>query len=304
MPPVETTLRPRGPYALRLVAGGTRGGTARFADGVLALAFEADGAPACARVWQQRDGLLQVRLDSPAPDAALARLRFLLATEDDHTEFLRRFARDPLLGDVTRRLQGLRPLRTATVAHALLRAMCGQLIQAREAARIEARIVASVRPQHGGLRLPPGRDDLAGLSPAWLASRGLAARRGAALVRVLRELDPERLHEVDTPTAVARLVRERTLGPWSAGVVCVEGLGRYDHGLVGDLGLVKLATVLLRRPATSEDTEELLAPYGEWAGLASVYLLAGVRVDPKAHGTTHWNPTAGPDRPRRSAAAA
>jgi hypothetical protein len=32
---------------------------------------------------------------------------------------------------------------------------------------------------------------------------------------------------------------------------------------------------LLGRPATAEDTVELLEPYGEWAGLASRYLLAG-----------------------------
>ena len=63
-------------------------------------------------------------------------------------------------------------------------------------------------------------------------------------------------------------------GPWSAGVVCLQGLGRYEHGLVGDLGLIKLCAALLGRRAEAEDTRRLLEPYGEWAGLASVYLLA------------------------------
>ena len=75
---------------------------------------------------------------------------------------------------------------------------------------------------------------------------------------------------------VRRLERERGLGPWSAGVVCLEGLGRPEHGLVGDLGLVKLLRVLRGRPVEGWETAELLAPYGEWAGLASVYLLAGL----------------------------
>jgi 3-methyladenine DNA glycosylase/8-oxoguanine DNA glycosylase len=75
--------------------------------------------------------------------------------------------------------------------------------------------------------------------------------------------------------AVRRLIQERTLGPWSAGVVCLYGLGRFEPGLAGDLGLIKLCSRLLRRPATAEDTAELLEPYGEWAGLASIYLLAG-----------------------------
>jgi hypothetical protein len=74
---------------------------------------------------------------------------------------------------------------------------------------------------------------------------------------------------------VRRLVEERTLGPWSAGVICLEGLGRYEHGLVGDLGLIKLCRSLLGREATADDTAQLLAHYGEWQGLASVYLLAG-----------------------------
>jgi 3-methyladenine DNA glycosylase/8-oxoguanine DNA glycosylase len=79
-----------------------------------------------------------------------------------------------------------------------------------------------------------------------------------------------------TDAVVRRLERERGLGPWSAGVVCLEGLGRFEHGLVGDLGLVKLVRALRGRHAVETwETAELLEPYGEWAGLASVYLLAG-----------------------------
>ena len=62
---------------------------------------------------------------------------------------------------------------------------------------------------------------------------------------------------------------------WSVGVVFIEGLGRFDRGLVADLGLIKLCAALTGRSADASDTEELLAPYGDWAGLASVYLLAG-----------------------------
>jgi 3-methyladenine DNA glycosylase/8-oxoguanine DNA glycosylase len=37
---------------------------------------------------------------------------------------------------------------------------------------------------------------------------------------------------------------------------------------------VKLCSALLGRRAEPEDTRRLLEPYDEWAGLASVYLLA------------------------------
>jgi len=104
----------------------------------------------------------------------------------------------------------------------------------------------------------------------------LHERRGAAVVRLCRSLELERLHDAPTETVVARIERERGLGPWSAGVVCVEGLGRYEHGLVGDLGLVKFLRAVRGRPVEGWETAELLEPYGEWAGLASAYLLAGL----------------------------
>jgi len=83
------------------------------------------------------------------------------------------------------------------------------------------------------------------------------------------------LRGLPTEAVARRLERERGLGPWSVGVVCLEGLGRYDAGLVGDLGLVKLLRDLRGRRVETHETAELVEPYGEWAGLASVYLIAG-----------------------------
>ena len=271
---VETTIRPRGPYSLAESAKRSSDRTRVFRDGVLTCVFEAGESPALARVWQGRDGLLRVRLESDEPEEALALLRFILATDDDHSEFLRRFGRDPLVRRSCLLLRGLRPLRTATVTHALLKALCGQLIAAREARRLEARLLRLLVPEYAGLLLPPRRETFAPRSPAELCAHGLVARKASALVRISRGFDLERLRSHPTDVAVRRIVAERMLGSWSAGVISLYGLGRYEHGLVGDLGLIKLCTARLGRPATPEDTAELLARYGEWAGLASVYLLA------------------------------
>ncbi len=249
--------------------------TRRFRDGVLTLVLEVDGAPALARVCQHADGALAVRVEGERSGAALERLRFVLAVDDDHAPFLARFRDDPLLGPAIRRIAGLRPLRAATVTHALLKAVCGQLVQARAARLLEARLLRFAAPEHGGLRLPPTRATFGRSSPAELGREGLVARKANALVRLSREVDLERLRALPTEAAAARIERERGLGPWSAGVVCLYGLGRFEQGLVGDLGLVKLCAALRGRWATPDDTRELLEPYGEWAGLASVYLLAG-----------------------------
>ncbi len=235
-------------------------------------------AGALAQAWQSPDGTVTIRSDSAA---AAEKLRWVLALDDDHSEFLRRFRNDPLIGRATVHLRGLRPVRTATVAQALLRAVCGQLIDAKTARRHERTIIKAsqncAQVPGTGLLEPPQTSSLAALAPFELRRLGLNERRGAALVRLCRSIELERLHDVPTATVVARIERERGLGPWSAGVVCLEGLGRYEHGLVGDLGLVKyLRAARGRHEIETWETAELLEPYGEWAGLASVYLLTGL----------------------------
>jgi 3-methyladenine DNA glycosylase/8-oxoguanine DNA glycosylase len=236
---LETTIVPREPYSLALSARMRSDATRFLRDGVLTMVFEADEEPAAARVRQRPDGSLAVSIESRAAGAALEKLRFILAADDDHRSFLRHFERDPLLGPATRALAGLRPLRTATVTHALLKAVCGQLIQAKAARLLENRLVRIAAPEHEGLRLPPGRTTFGRFTRAQLAREGLVSRKASALLRLTHELDPERLHGVATDAAAGRIERERGLGPWSAGMVCLFGLGRFECGLVGDLGLVK-----------------------------------------------------------------
>ena len=271
---ISAAVRPRGPFSLRLSARHAGNATRTRADGPLVAALAAGGV---GRAWQQPDGTVQLR----APDeAGVAELRFVLALDDDHSEFLERFRDDPLLGPALPRLRGLRPVRLATVTHSLLRAVCGQLIQASLARAIERRVIRASTLAVPGTRLhaPPTPASFARLAPAELRRLGLGARRGATLVRLCRSVDVERLRSLPTAAAADRLERERGLGPWSVGVVCLEGLGRFERGITGDLGLVKLCSALRGRRVEAWETAELLEPYGEWAGLASVYLLSAHRL--------------------------
>ena len=269
---VEAIVRPAGPYMLSLSARHAGDATRTLREGVFQATLEVDGGLERAHARQYPDG--RVRIVAASSDS-LERLCFCLAVDDDHSEFLRRFRGDPLLGRSTSHLAGLRPVRVATVAHALLRAFCGQLIESREARQIERRIIRATTPALDRFHAPPSTATLGALSPAELRRLGLHARRGAALVRICRSLDLERLRELSSAAVAARLLRERGLGSWSLGVVSLEGLGRWDQGLVGDLGLIKLLGALRGRRVEGWETEELLQPYGEWAGLASVYLLQG-----------------------------
>jgi len=265
---VAADLRPRGPYSLALSARGASDATRTFRDGILNAVVPVGRGVA----WQRPDGVVCLRATG---EEALDQLRVCLGIDDDHTPFVLRFQRDPLLGTTVRRLRGLRPVRLATVAHALLRALCGQLILASEARAMERRIVRAATDRRDGLSIPPATADLARFSPAELRRLGLHARRGATLARLTRSIELQRLKDEPTDAVADRLLRERGLGPWSLGVVCLEGLGRFERGLEGDLGLVKLLGAMRGRRVDGWETAELLEPYGEWAGLASVYLLAG-----------------------------
>jgi 3-methyladenine DNA glycosylase/8-oxoguanine DNA glycosylase len=266
---VEMVVRPRGPYSLALSMRLAGDATRRVHEGLVT----ARCCGAAARAWQSPDGTVTIRSDSAA---AAEKLRWTLALDDDHSQFLQRFADDPLLRRATKHLRGLRPVRTATVAQALLRAVCGQLIDSKTARRLERSVIRTLAtPDENGHCDPPTTRTLAAAAPFELRRLGLHERRGAAVVRLCRSLELERLHDLPTEAVVRRIVRERGLGPWSAGVVCLEGLGRFEHGLVGDLGLVKLLRALRGRPVEGWETAELLEPYDEWAGLASVYLLLG-----------------------------
>jgi len=246
--------------------------TRRVRDGVLEAVLETNGELELARAWQTPDGTVMLQASSAE---GLDLLRFVLALDDDHSEFLARFRADPLIGETTKRLRGLRPIRMTTVTHALLCALAGQLIQSSRARAIERSVIRAVSPSLGGLHAPPTPALLGALAPAELRRLGLGARRAGALVRICRSLDLERLRAVPAEAAAARLAREPGLGPWSVGVVALRGLGSYRIGLARDLGLVKLCAALWGRHVEPEETDVLLEPYEEWAGLASVYLLQG-----------------------------
>ncbi len=273
---IERVVRPVGPYSLALCSKHAGDATRHVRDGTLTTTLRLGDRVEVGRARQLVDGRLVLRAES---EEGIDKLRFVIAADDgaDHSEFLRRFARDPLIGETTRHVQGMRRLRLPTVAQALLRALCGQLIDSRRARALEYRIVRETCPRVDGtdLHAPPTSGVLGRLAPMQLRALGLHARRGAALVRICRSLELERLHELPTEVAARRIERERGLGPWSAGVVCLEGLGRYERGLVGDLSLIRLMSDLRGRWVEGHETAELLAPYGEWAGLASVYLALG-----------------------------
>ena len=232
------------------------------------MAFTAGCGDASARVWQAGDGRVHARIEADDAAAAHDRLAELLTIRLDTRPFLRLAASDPLLAPLALRLRGLRPLLSATPVQALIRAVCGQLIRSREALEIERRILFFHGRRAGPFALPPQAAELAALHPAVLERAGLSPKRAVALVRAARRVRLDRLAEDPADLALRRITREPGLGPWSAGVLLLYGYGRHEQGLEGDLALVRMARAL----GVACDGD-VLERYGEWQGMASVWLM-------------------------------
>lgn len=278
----DHVLTPAGPYSLAQTFGFAPSPSVRRDGARIRLVFRAAGAPAAATVWQRPDGAVVAHIDAADEVAALAELRFAIAVDDDHGPFLAIAADDQLLGATVTGRRGMRPARSS-VAQALVHAFAGQLIPGKEAWRIEGRITRRLATVHAGLPLPLSGEELRASSAAEFVRDGLAPQRASALARAARTLDLDRLRRSPTHEAVARLGRERLIGPWSIGIVGLRGLGSYAYGIAGDLGLMRLCGNLLGRTPTVADTQELLARYGDWAGLASLHLVR----HPLAHRRSH-----------------
>jgi 3-methyladenine DNA glycosylase/8-oxoguanine DNA glycosylase len=144
---LERVVRPGGPYTLALCTKHSSDATRNLRDGTLTTTLRVGERVEVASAQQTLDGRMVLRAQS---EEGFDRLRFVLAIDADHTEFLRRFARDPLIGESTRAFQGMRQLRLPTVAQTLLRAFCGQLIDSRRARELEVRIVRATTPRIEG----------------------------------------------------------------------------------------------------------------------------------------------------------
>src|SRR5213078_2552232 len=106
---VRTELRPQGPYSLRLSGRHASDATRVVVDGTYRATIRVDGRLERVHALQHPDGTIVVAADS---EAGIEQTRFVMGLDDDHSEFLERFADDPLLREPIRHLRGLRPMRT------------------------------------------------------------------------------------------------------------------------------------------------------------------------------------------------
>jgi 3-methyladenine DNA glycosylase/8-oxoguanine DNA glycosylase len=279
-----------GTFLLPRRSGGD--GLLRRRGGVLERLLHHGDQPVVVRVAQPAHDrvVFGARAASRAAAAhGVERMRFALGVDEDLREFLRRFARDPLIGRSLRRRPWLRVSRRPEPFEALAWAICEQLIEYEQALAIQRRMVWALGRSgsdwdgvQGRLRDLPAVSVLADTAPALLESFDLAGARALALVRAAREVARGRvdLYSSEHEYAWRRLRAIPGIGAWTVEMLALYGQGRHDQLPAGDLTLLKLVGRLRsggdpRARAEDQQVREFFAPYGEWAGLAAAHMLAG-----------------------------
>ncbi|MEJ7665054.1 MAG: hypothetical protein WKG07_38810 [Hymenobacter sp.] len=232
-----------------------------------------------------------VRLDQPAKqvrvqvlanpggapaDDICAHLERFLCLDVEGAGFAAVAARDKVVDELRQRHLGLRPVLFPTPYEAAARAIIGHQLPLRQAAAITGRIAAAhgVRGRPGG----PRAVRLSGSRPARGTTLvpGLAARKVEQL-RALGQaapdgLDTARLRAMDRDAALAHLQKLAGIGPFSAELILLRGVGDPDAFPRTEKRLhraMAAAYSLGEEPAlaTLERVADQWRPYRSWAGL-------------------------------------
>ena len=125
---------------------------------------------------------------------------------------------------------------------------------------------------------------LAAADPAELRALGLLGAKAHCIVSVARAVGDGSLDLValaDAPVAeiTRRLGAMKGIGPWTIAYVVARGFGRHELVPEGDVALrAAVAQHYGRAAATDKDVKEVLAPCGEWKGLAAFSLIVDYAI--------------------------
>jgi DNA-3-methyladenine glycosylase II len=206
----------------------------------------------------------------------------LLGTDVDLTEWYERSRRIACLAPIARKLRGLKPPRYPTLWEALAHAIVFQQISIHAAAAIMRRAVESLGTSMGidgvsSVAFPePGAwiaADDAVLREAGLSRNKIAHLRSAAYALVERRVDETALEKLPTEQVAQRLREIGGIGPWSASVVMLRGLGRLDVFPLRDSGVARSLAFLSGDSALDQDA--LLETLGPVRGMLYYHLLLG-----------------------------
>ena len=220
---------------------------------------------------------------------AIARCRRLLDLDADPEAVIDTLTRDPDLAPAVTKAPGQRIPRTVDEAELAVRAVLGQQVSTKAARTHAGRLVAAygqpVQDPDGGLTHTfPSVEDLADIDPIHLAVPKARQRTLSALVAGLADNSVILDAGSDWECARTQLLALPGVGPWTAEVIAMRGLGDPDAFPASDLGL-QLAAKQLGLPTHQRALIERSARWRPWRSYATQHLWTTLE-----HPVNHWPP--------------
>ena len=274
------------PYRLDFTADALRRLAANVVDvvqdGVYRRVLRDEAGSNLLEVTQAAENALQVRIAGPMPERWRLTAGAMLGVDADVGDWYERVAPYPWLASLAAQLRGLRPPRYPSLWEALAHAIVFQQISIHAAAAIMRRTVEELSEPHdaGGKRFYPfftppdilyAPDDE--LRRAGLSANKIEHLRSAAAAIEDGELNELALAPLSSEEAALKLQTVRGIGPWSAAVVLLRGLGRLDVFPLKDSGVARSLRELSGDPAL--DAAGLLQALGPVRGFLYYHLLLG-----------------------------
>lgn len=252
------------------------------ADGTYHRAHATPSGPRVVAVVQRNPESLEVAYDrEDEAERVVAVVRRTLGLDRMPSHFVRAAAEITWLAAIASRMRGVRPPRYATLWEACVNAIVFQQVSLAAASAILGRVVVSlseaipVAEADIVVRPFPQPEVFIEASDASLRLAGLSVAKVATLRRVAGaiidgSLDEATLEGLSSPDASGRLCAVKGIGPWTAAVILLRGLGRLDVFPENDSGV---ARSLLALTGTTVDIPDALARLAPEQGMLYYHLL-------------------------------
>ena len=213
---------------------------------------------------------------------ALALVCRILAVDRDLTDFNLAASRIPWLAPLVIRMSGVKPPRYPTLWEACANAIVFQQVSLRAASAIMRRLVLALGQAVEVAELPtpcfvfPSAASIQGANDGLLRTAGLSAGKLSTLRRVAEALasgilDENILETLPSPDAAALLRKIKGIGPWTAAVILLRGLGRLDVFPANDTSVA--SNIALVAGSTPFDAQAVLNALGSQRGILYFFLL-------------------------------
>jgi DNA-3-methyladenine glycosylase II len=251
-------------------------------DGQYVRAIGGALRPVVVRVKQECPDSIAVTIDGSAGEHAhaLALVRRILGVDRELTHFDRAAARMAWLRPLALRMRGVKPPRYPTLWEALVNAIAFQQVSLHAASAIVRRLIITfgqpIESEGTLAYLFPSAEQVLGAEDGTLHATGLSASKLATLRRAGEALasgalDEAMLEERSSEDAAALLRQIKGIGPWTATVILLRGLGRLDVFPMNDTSVAR--NLALVAGSATLDIGRILEALGPQRGMLYYHLL-------------------------------